>query len=123
MLTVNSKNLGVVSILCLKGRIVGGESDVLREAVVSETAARAVILDLNRVTAIDAGGFGLLLELREYTRAREIDFKLMNPQQTVRKLFEVTRLNTVFEITSATAVSCHSALQQQFQRRDLAVCA
>jgi anti-anti-sigma factor len=123
MLTVNSKNFGIVSILCLKGRIVRGEIDVLRKAVASQTEVRAVILDLTRVTAIDAGGFSLLLELREYTQSKGIDFKLMNPHQAVSKLFEITRLNTVFEVTSVADVSVQVALERPFPQRERAVCA
>ena len=123
MLTVNSKNLGICSILCLKGRIVRGELDVLRKAVVSQTEVRAVILDLTRVTTIDAGGFSLLLELREYTQSKGIDFKLINLHQLVSKLFEITRLNTVFEVSCAGEVSAQVALEPRFPLRERAVCA
>src|SRR5215510_4547211 len=107
MLTVNIKNLGVVSILCLQGRIVRGEMEALRKAVEAQTAVSAVILDLTRVNLIDAGGLGLLLELHEYTQSKGTDFKLMNLQKLVRKLFEITRLNSVFAVTSTAEVSFH----------------
>src|SRR5262245_41863326 len=102
MLSVKVKNLGFVSLLCLQGRIVGGETAALQKAVDSESRASAIVLDLASVNTIDAGGLGLLLKLREQTRAREIDFKLMNLQQPVKKLLEITRLNSVFAVTSST---------------------
>ena len=123
MLTVKIKNLGIVSILCLEGRIVRGEIDILRKAVESQARVRAVILDLTRVSTIDAGGLGLLLELREHTQSKGIDFKLMNLQSLVSKLFEITRLNTVFAVTSTAEVSLQSAPGRPIPLRELAACA
>jgi anti-anti-sigma factor len=59
---------------------------------------------------VDAGGLGVMLELREQTQAKGIDFKLMNVTTLVSWVLEITRLNSVFEVTSGaeilSAVSC-----------------
>jgi len=123
MLTVNIQNLGVVSILCLQGRIVRGEMEALRKAVEAQTDVSAVILDLTRVNTIDAGGLGLLLELRERTQSQGADFKLMNLQQLVRKLFEITRLNSVFGVTSTAEATFLAARGRPVVPEELAACA
>ena len=104
MLKVHAKNIGTVAILCLQGQIVTGEAAGLRNAVHSQSRISALILDLARVSTIDAGGLGMMLELREQTQAKGIDFKLMNVTKLVSWVLEITRLNTVFEVTSEAEV-------------------
>jgi len=101
MLKVHAKNLGTVAVLCLQGRIVNGETEILRNAVHSVSDAGAVILDLARVSTVDAGGLGVMLELREQAESKGIRFELMNTTKWVNRVLEVTHLDSVFQITSA----------------------
>ena len=100
MLNVNTKKLGTVAVLCLQGQIVNGETEILRNAVHSLSEVSAVILDLGRVNAVDAGGLGVMLELREQAESKGIRFELMNVTKLVSRVLEVTRLDSVFQITS-----------------------
>ena len=100
MLKVHAKNLGTVAILCLQGRIVNGETQNLRNAVHSVSEVSAVILDVARVTTVDAGGLGVMLELREQAESKGIRFELMNVTKLVSRVLEVTRLDSVFPITA-----------------------
>jgi anti-anti-sigma factor len=104
MLKVHAKKLGTVAILCLQGRIVRGETAALRNAVQAQSSVGTVILDLTRVTAIDAGGLGVMLQLREQAQEKGIDLKLMNVTKLVNRLLEITRLNSVFQVTSGAEV-------------------
>ena len=97
MLKVHTTKSGNVSVVCVQGRIVRGETDTLRNAVLSESNASAMVLDLGRVSIIDAGGLGVLLELRELTESRGIEFRLRNVTKLVRHVLEITRLDSVFE--------------------------
>ena len=98
MLKVHARNSGNVAVLCLQGRIVNGETASLREAVNSQTRVGTVVLDLGRVSTIDASGLGLMLELRRLSLAKGIRFKLMNVTKLVSRVLEVTRLDSVFEV-------------------------
>ena len=100
MLKVHAKNLGNVAVLSLQGQIVIGETEVLRTAVQSLPAVSAVKLDLARVATIDAGGLGAMLELREQAESKGVRFELMNVTKQISRVFEITRLDTVFRITS-----------------------
>jgi anti-anti-sigma factor len=104
MLKVHAKKLGTVAILCLQGRIVRGETAALRNAVQAQSSVGTVILDLTRVTAIDAGGLGVMLQLREQAQEKGIDLKLMNVTKLVNRLLEITRLNSVFQVTSGAEI-------------------
>jgi anti-anti-sigma factor len=100
MLKVQAKKLGTVAVLCLQGQIVNGETDILRNAVQSLSDVNVVKLDLARVTTVDAGGLGVMLELREQAESKGIRFELMNLTRQIGRVFEITRLDTVFRITS-----------------------
>ncbi len=102
MLNVTIQHSEDVAVLRCVGRIVAGdEADILRKAVLSQANRRTVVLDLTRVDAIDGGGMGVLLFLQGWARATEVDLKLMNPTSRVRELFELTNLDSVFEIFSS----------------------
>ncbi len=100
MLKVHAKNLETVTVLCLQGQFVTGETEMLRNAVHSLSETSSVILDLAQVTTVDAHGLGVMLELRECTHAKGIRFELMNVTKPLRKVLEMTRLDSVFQITS-----------------------
>ena len=100
MLKVHTRNLGNVALLSLQGRIVNGETASLRDAVGSQSRVGAVVLDLARVSTIDASGLGLLLQLRNEAQSRGIRLRVMNASKLVSRIFEITRLDSVFEIPS-----------------------
>ncbi len=101
MLNVHAKKLGTVAVLGLQGQIVNGQTEILRDAMNSLSDVTAVKLDLASVTMIDAGGLGVMLALREQAEADGIRFELMNVNKRVNMVLELTRLNSVFKITSS----------------------
>ena len=102
MLKVHAKKLDTVEVLCLEGRIVNGETEILRNIVpLAANDTSEIILDLANVSTVDAHGLGVLLQLREQTIARGVHFELRSVSKPLYSLFEITRLNTVFEINSA----------------------
>lgn len=100
MLKVHAKRLGTIVVLRLRGRMVNGETETLRTAVHALSAKSAVILDLARVTTVDAHGLGMMLELREQTEAKGVRFELMNLTKWVSSVLKLTRLDTVFRINN-----------------------
>jgi anti-sigma B factor antagonist len=100
MLKIQTRNLGNVAVLSLQGRIVNGETASLRDAVRAQSTAGAVVLDVAGVSAIDASGLGLLVQVRNEFQARGVRLRVMNASGLVRRVFEITRLDSVFEITS-----------------------
>jgi anti-anti-sigma factor len=123
MLKVHAKNLGTIAILCLQGRMVRGETAALRNAVHSQSGVNTLVLDLARVGTVDAGGLGVMLELREQTQAKGIDFKLMNVTKLVSRVLEITRLNSVFEVTSGAEVLSAASRGRPVSAMELAPCA
>ena len=100
MLKVHAKRSDSVEVLCLEGQIVNGETETLRSAAQLMSDASNIILDLSNVTLVDAHGLGVLLQLREHTLENGMRFELMNVNASLSRVFEITKLNTVFEINS-----------------------
>ena len=108
--------------MCLQGRVVIGEMSALREALERLMDTKIIVLDLTRVSLIDAAGLGLLLELREQLRKKGIEFRLMNATERIGRIFEITRLNTVFEVTRPDSFAVNP-LNNGVALKDLAACA
>jgi len=131
MLKVHARNVGNVVFLCLQGQIVNGETDMLRNAVhlLSEAQSEAqsdvstVVLDLAQVRTVDAGGLGVMLELREQVQAKGIGFKLVNVSKPVASVLEVTRLDSVFEVTSGVEFFPAASRRRPASVMELASCA
>ena len=100
MLKINAKNLEKITIVTLQGEIETAQTEILEGVEQSLSETSAVILDLARVSRIDAHGLGVLLELREQAQTRGIRFELMNVSKFLRGVLEMTHLDAVFQITS-----------------------
>jgi len=101
MLKVHARKSDSVEILCLEGQIINGDTEVLRSAVEFASDVSDIVLDLSNVNLVDAHGLGVLLQLREQTLASGTHFELINVNENLSRVFEITRLNTVFEIHPA----------------------
>lgn len=127
MLKVHARNLGQVAFLCMQGQIVTGETEALRNAVRFQSDAQSdvstVVLDLALVSTVDAGGLGVMLELRTLVQSKGIGFKLMNVSKVVGRVLEVTRLDSVFEVTSGVEFFPAASRGRQASMPWLASCA
>ena len=107
MLKITVQKLGDVSVLRCKGQIVVGDAcSILRNAILSQRHTRRLVLDLASVDRIDAGGLGVLLDMREWARSGASVFKLMNVTKKVGEIFELTHLQNVFEFCSVRDLFC-----------------
>ena len=122
MLEITISNYGNIVILCLRGKIVIGKTAILRKVIEAQTRSCVIMLDLARVTAIDAHGLGVLLELRQLAESSGIEFRLMNVTRLVGRVLEITRLNSVFNIAAEAEVLRAPATQFSSLRR-LSACA
>jgi len=123
MLRISTNKFGHVVTLCLRGKIIIGETAALRKVVECQTEASVIVLNLGKVTVIDAHGLGVLLELRQQAESKGIEFRLMNVTQLVRRVLEITRLNSVFDMASKPQVSSRIPLSQLSSLQKLRACA
>ncbi len=100
MLRVAIQDLGDSTIFRCTGRMVAGETEPLRTAVLQRPRVRTLVLDLAGVSALDATGLGALVSLRSSIQLRGAQFKLLNLTPHVETLLELTRLRPHFEVCS-----------------------
>jgi anti-sigma B factor antagonist len=98
-LTLETRDVGRVTIVRCNGRIVAGsESESLRTHVAWLLRdRRAIVLDLGEVGFIDSSGLGTIVRSLTSTRQARGDLKLCNLPEGVRKVLEMSRLMTVFD--------------------------
>jgi len=101
------KKFGKAAVLQCHGRITkGNKHDLLRVAGSGRNDIELLVLDLQRVEVIDAGGLGALLEMHIIVRARGMRLKFVNVINRVRQIFELTRLDRIFEFCSVEEMYC-----------------
>ncbi len=98
-LTLDTREVGRVTIVRCNGRIVAGsESDSLRSHVTWLLRDRRdIVLHLGEVGFIDSSGLGTMVRALTTIRQARGDLKLCNVPDFVRKVLEMSRLTTVFD--------------------------
>ena len=91
--------IGQVAVVRCEGRIVRSDAAFqLRDAVTQQRDARVVLLDLSAVETLEGGGLGMLLFLQMWARDQDIQFKVLDPPQSVRRSLERARTTALVEI-------------------------
>jgi anti-anti-sigma factor len=125
MLTVRSDSAGDVAVIKCVGRIVRGQENILRDAVIQQKVARVIVVDLSEVESIDAGGLTVLVDLHRWTENNRSHLKLVNPRPFVHQMLTRTHLSCVFDISSfdeaLSVLGCERGHERERERRTLAV--
>lgn len=103
---------GRVAVLKLAGRFDAYEAEVVRDWFFNQLpdGPYRVVANLAEVTFVDSTGLAVLVDGLKRCRQRKGDLHLCSLSETVRVIFELTRLDTAFAIFSeeAAAISAHS---------------
>ncbi|MGD0958978.1 MAG: STAS domain-containing protein [Methylomonas sp.] len=100
-MNINTKKNGDFNVLTIQDeRIDAHNSAELKEYILRmiDGGENHIIVQLEHVRFIDSSGLGALLSGHKNTVAKSGRFALTNIQQQVLSMFELTRLNRVFEI-------------------------
>jgi len=101
MLTIRVENLGDLAIVDCKGRIVHSDSVFnLRDAVMAQSSAHIIALDLYEVEAIGGGGLGMLAFLQRWANDHDIQLKLFSPSKSVMQALSRTQARFDFDIAT-----------------------
>lgn len=91
---------------------VGGEIDVATAPMLRERLLRLVadgrnhlVVDLEAVDFIDSTGLGVLIGALKRVRINDGDLRLVCSDQRVRKIFDITGLDKVFQILGSVEAS------------------
>ncbi len=89
---------GSTSVLTVSGELMADQADSFRRACQDrfEAGIRDVVLDLEHMTMIDSVGLELLLWLVDELSERRGQLRLVNPDEAITKILEITRLERRF---------------------------
>ena len=93
-----------VTVVHCSGRIVCGDEVERLVGAVETLDSSVVVLDLEKVTAIDAAGIGALAELSRSAADQCRSLQLANPCNAVREVLEETKLTAVLPIIPAAVL-------------------
>jgi anti-sigma B factor antagonist len=116
-LNISNKQVGDVSVVALKGRIVLGEgSSALREQIKSLVGdgKKKIVLNMENVTYIDSAGLGTLVAAHISAQKRGAALFLSDLGNKFHEVLQITRLLTVFNVyaTEAEAISSFGVTSQ-----------
>jgi len=109
-LSIRQRNVSEVVVLDLNGRLWILDLP-LRELMNGLLAQgkRHFVLNLGGVEYIDSSGLGQLISIWTSIRNKTGHMTILNPTQRVQRLFEITRLTTIFEILDNEADAVQQA--------------
>jgi anti-sigma B factor antagonist len=98
-LTLETREVGRVTIVRCKGRITSGaESDALRAHTVNLLRdRRAIVLNLCEVNFVDSSGVGTMVRSLTSARQQKGDLKLCNVPEVIHKVLVMTHLDKLFD--------------------------
>jgi anti-anti-sigma factor len=98
-LVLETREVGRVTIVRCKGRIVaGGETEALRAHVAHLLRdRRSIVLHLGEVVFIDSSGLGTIVRTLTSTRQVHGDLKLCDVPEHIRKVLQLSHLTKLFD--------------------------
>jgi anti-sigma B factor antagonist len=92
-----------VTILEVEGTLIVGNRQELKQKVLEELEAgtRKVLVDFEHTTYIDSSGLGVLVSLSKKIRELGGELRLANLNDDLQTLFELTKLDTLFQISES----------------------
>ena len=94
------RNQGEIVIVALKGRLDSSSAPQLGKSVEKVLLAShpKLAVDMSGVTFIDSSGLSALVQVMKRCRERQGAMVIFGLQQTVRMIFELTRLDKAFDL-------------------------
>ncbi len=91
---------GNVVIVEIEGQLIVSNRQELKQRVLDEAegGARKFLVDFTRTGYIDSAGLGVLVSLAKKLREMGGDLRLANLNDDLQTLFELTKLDTLFQI-------------------------
>lgn len=115
---VRVKSLGHAAVVSAERRLVVGNRQDLKNAVVEELEGgrRAVVIDFGDTDLIDSGGLGALVAL--YRHAEELGGTLVlaNLSEELSALLRLTKLDTIFTVSSTVEEALRRAGAESAER-------
>ena len=92
-----------ITLIDVEGQLIVGNRQELKQKVLQELEGgeRKFLIDFDRTGYIDSSGLGVLVSLSKKIREQGGDLRLANLNEDLRTLFELTKLDTLFQISDS----------------------
>lgn len=92
---------GDITVVEVEGQLIVGNRQELKQKVLDEVdkGAKKVLIDFSRTGYIDSSGLGVLVSLSKKIREQGGELRLANLNDDLKTLFELTKLDTLFQIS------------------------
>jgi len=100
---------GNVTVVEVEGQLIVGNRQELKQRVLDELdgGARNFAIDFSDTGYIDSSGLGVLVSLSKKIREQGGELRLASLNEDLRTLFELTKLDTLFQISDDLAGALH----------------
>lgn len=91
------------NILQVDGEVIFNNSNQVKEEakeIIKENEINKLIIDLTSTSYLDSSGIGVILSLFKFMRDKSGKLLIANPNEKVKRVFEVTKLNQILDIYS-----------------------
>jgi len=97
------KKEGDVTVLDVEGQLIVGNRQELKQKVLDELEGgeKRFLIDFEKTGYIDSSGLGVLVSLSKKIREQGGELRLANLNEDLRTLFELTKLDTLFQIADS----------------------
>ena len=94
---------GDVCIVDVEGQLIVGNRQELKQKILDELerGARKFLVDFAQTGYIDSSGLGVLVSLSKRIRENSGELRLANLNDDLKTLFELTKLDTLFQIADS----------------------
>lgn len=110
-MTAKTRQVGLVTIVDISGRIVRGEECTSLEKLVNELLGKGhirILLNLADVYGVDSAGLAYIMSGWKSARKRNGDLKLLNPRKEFEAVLLITRMLSVLEVSNDEATAVNS---------------
>jgi len=113
--TLEGGNSGSAVVLHCEGRIVFRDEARALAAIVADVlpSARRMVLNLAGVDSVDSGALGELVLTHMWAKAAGYTLKFASPRKSVRSLFEVTHLASIFDVYGSVPEAMAAMVQEE----------
>ena len=94
---------GEVCVVSVEGQLIVGNRQELKQKVLDEIerGERKFLVDFSQTGYIDSSGLGVLVSLSKKIREHGGELRLTNLNEDLKTLFELTKLDTLFQIAES----------------------
>jgi len=101
---------GPITVVSVSGELTADQSDSFRRSCQDrfDAGSRDVLLDMHELKLVDSAGLELLLWLSDQAAQQSGQLRLVGPDETIRKILEITRLDRRFAIHETVEAAAKS---------------